>query len=90
MDFLIILKWLTNYTGNEYNAPSIIGTMINMALSGGKVAAGQSLIGSESTNQTVSVICLGKINHNYIFLVIALICAPWMLYAKPFILKKRH
>jgi len=67
MDFLIILKWLTNYTDNEYNAPSIIGTMINMALSGGKVAAGQSLIGSESTNQTVSVACLGKINYNYIF-----------------------
>jgi len=32
MDLLIIVKWLTNYSGNESSAPSIISTMIVMAL----------------------------------------------------------
>jgi len=32
MDLLIIVKWLTDYTGNESSAPSIISTMIVMAL----------------------------------------------------------
>lgn len=31
MDFLIILKWLTNY-GDSNKAPSIIETMINLIL----------------------------------------------------------
>lgn len=37
MDILIVLKWLTDYTGREGQAPSVIATMINMALNGGKV-----------------------------------------------------
>ena len=35
MDIMIIVKWLTNFEGNEHNAPSIITSMINMALKGG-------------------------------------------------------
>jgi V-type H+-transporting ATPase subunit a len=80
MDILIILKWLTNYEGKENNAPSVITMMINMGLKKGQVDSGQSLIGSESTHQTIS----------QLLLVTALICAPWMLFAKPYILKKRH
>lgn len=45
MDSLIIIKWLTDYSGKEHSAPSIISTMINMALNGGKID-GQPLIGS--------------------------------------------
>jgi V-type H+-transporting ATPase subunit a len=32
MDYLIVMKWLTNWEGNTANAPSIITTMITMAL----------------------------------------------------------
>ena len=49
MDTLIIIKWCTNYAGREHDAPSIITTMINMALNGGKVD-GKPFIGSQSTN----------------------------------------
>ena len=37
MDILIVIKWLTNYETVEYKAPSIINTMINMGLNGGKI-----------------------------------------------------
>jgi len=37
MDLLIILKWNTNYTGITDQAPSIIVTMVNFFLSGGKI-----------------------------------------------------
>lgn len=46
MDILIILKWLTDWTGKENMAPSVITQMINMFLNGGKVN-GEPLIGSE-------------------------------------------
>lgn len=34
MDLLIIIKWLTDYSGHENRAPSIITTMINIPLNG--------------------------------------------------------
>ena len=37
MDALIIVKWLTNYTGVEHSAPSVITTMINIPLSYAKI-----------------------------------------------------
>lgn len=37
MDFMIISKWLTDYSGNEGEAPAIITTMINFALNGGVI-----------------------------------------------------
>lgn len=63
MDVLIIMKWLTNYEGREGQAPSIITTMINMFLNGGYVQPGQALIGSEKTNQSISVTFLCKKQH---------------------------
>ena len=48
MDLLIFVKWLTDYTGKENRAPSVISTMINMALNGGKVDEGTDpFIGTE-------------------------------------------
>jgi len=38
MDMLIIVKWLTDYSGREHEAPSVITTMIEMALNGGATA----------------------------------------------------
>lgn len=40
MDLLIICKWLTDFSGKESMAPSVITTMIDMALSGGAIAPG--------------------------------------------------
>lgn len=34
---MIIAKWLTDFTGRENLAPSVIGMMIGMALNGGKI-----------------------------------------------------
>lgn len=62
MDTLIIMKWTTDYTGREGQAPSIITFMINMFLNGGHIAPGQALIGSEKTNQAISVIFLGNLH----------------------------
>ena len=37
MDLLIVVKWLTNYTGHTDQAPSIITTMVGMFLGGGEI-----------------------------------------------------
>ena len=37
MDVLIVVKWLTNYTGHTDQAPSIITTMVGMFLGGGEI-----------------------------------------------------
>lgn len=36
MDFLIVLKWLTDWTGRLNYSPSIITTMMNIGLKLGK------------------------------------------------------
>jgi len=44
---LIIFKWLTDFTNREHEAPSVITTMINMALNGGALQPDTSpVIGS--------------------------------------------
>jgi len=84
MDIMIISKWLTDFSGREHLAPSIISTMIDMFLSGGAVPdTAAPIIGSAGTQQAISIL----------FLLIALICAPTMLFPKPFILDaeaKKH
>ena len=36
MDFLIVFKWLKDWSGSLGNSPSIIGTMMNIGLNVGK------------------------------------------------------
>jgi len=36
MDYLIIVKWLTDWTGREFGSPSVVSTVIDMALNGGQ------------------------------------------------------
>ena len=43
---MIILKWVTDWTGRENEAPAIITQMINMALKGGEIN-GTALIGGD-------------------------------------------
>ncbi|CAI2384160.1 unnamed protein product [Moneuplotes crassus] len=75
MDLLIILKWLSNYSGEEHMAPSIINTMINIPLKGAMIE-GYPFIDSIEKNQQISLTLL----------LIAIICIPLMLIPKPFIL----
>ena len=35
MDYLIIAKWMTDWSGREYGSPSVVTTVIDMALNGG-------------------------------------------------------
>jgi hypothetical protein len=42
MDLLIIAKWCTDWKGREHEAPSVISSMIEMALNGGASAPGMS------------------------------------------------
>lgn len=74
MNLLIIIKWLTNYKDTS-EAPSIIATMIDMALGFGMVEQ-TPLIGSRTTHETV----------NILILLTALLCVPAMLFIKPILL----
>lgn len=46
MDFLIIVKWNTNYIGNTDKAPSIIVTIVNFFLNGGEIKGTPFFIGN--------------------------------------------
>lgn len=47
MDLMIIVKWLTDYSGREHEAASVISTMIAMFLNGGEIEEGtHAIIGS--------------------------------------------
>lgn len=84
MDLLIIAKWLTDFSGRESQAPSVISTMIGMALKGGDLEVGQvSVLGDYDTQKGISVACL----------LIALVAVPMMLFPKPLIINaenKKH
>jgi V-type H+-transporting ATPase subunit a len=79
MCLLIIVKWLTDWTGRTDRAPSIIGIMIAMFLGQGAVDEDENdaILGSASTQQTVSIICL----------LLAFVCVPTMLLVKPLYLR---
>jgi len=48
MDLMIICKWLTDFSGRESEAPSIITNMIGMALNGGAIDKGTvAVVGSD-------------------------------------------
>lgn len=81
MDLMIICKWCTDFTNREYEAPSVVSSMIGMFLNGGELEKGQvAVVGSNETQKALSIL----------FLVIALICVPWMLVPKPLIIDKEN
>ena len=75
MDFLIVLKWLTDLTTNTHEAPSIITMTIDMAMTFGEpsVAAWVPLITPQEKQTKVMNICL----------MIVGVCVPLMLCVKP-------
>lgn len=80
MDILIVAKWLTDYSGREHLAPSIITQMINNVLKGGEIH-GTHLLGETESSQIWLVNAI---------LITCLICVPIMLLIKPWVLHKRH
>jgi len=72
MDLLIVLKWLTDWKGNEGKAPSIISQVINNMLKGGELV-GDPLFGEKGAQENTSIILF----------VIAVICVPVILFVKP-------
>lgn len=76
MDVLIIAKWLTDFSGREHEAPSIISAMIAMFLEGGAIPEGTApVLGSAATQQKV---CL-------VLVLLTLLAIPTMLLPKPII-----
>lgn len=82
MDLMIIQKWLTNYPemGETSRAPAIINVMINLFLNGGEIADPAKEI-PIIEHQTF---------WSKLFLFLALICPPWMLFVKPLLLRREH
>ena len=74
MDFLIIVKWLTDWEGNTGAAPAIIATMIGMFLKFGEIPEGtDALIESADYQMWLS----------QTLLLVGLTCVPLMLLVKP-------
>jgi hypothetical protein len=75
MDFMIIIKWLTNWEGKEQYAPSVITTMIDMCLNMGKPSTVTDLPllpnWEEQTELQLTLLSLVGI------------CVPIMLFVKP-------
>jgi V-type H+-transporting ATPase subunit a len=78
MDFLIVKKWNTDFTGDLRGAPAIINTMINMPLKFGGTD-GKPLWDMASQEDLQRKL-----------LIISLICVPVMLIPKPLILYCQH
>jgi len=77
MSFLIIFKWGTNWEGTQYGPPFLLNVMIQMFLSPVTLLPENKLFDGQHGLQ--------------IFLVIlAVVCVPWMLLTKPFIMRRRH
>ena len=84
MDYMIIIKWLTNFEGVEYSAPSIISNMIDMCLGMGKPSTNAAPLFSTAEKQTKIMVTLMEI---------VLVCIPMMLCIKPLYLgftQKHH
>ena len=71
---LIYIKWLTDWTGNLSNAPSIISILMGMALNNGSVE-GKPLWGSVAVEEKT----------NRMLFYISIICVPIILLPKPII-----
>ncbi|ORY01540.1 V0/A0 complex, 116-kDa subunit of ATPase [Basidiobolus meristosporus CBS 931.73] len=73
----IIYKWLINWNNQPISPPSLLNMLIYMFLSPGSVSPKDQLYSGQGTIQLVLIF-------------IAVVCIPWMLLTKPFILKYKH
>jgi V-type H+-transporting ATPase subunit a len=82
--FAIIYKWLINWWETDGSGqtirnspPGLLNMLIYMFLQPGKIAAKDQLYPGQDKVQ-------------FILLIIALICVPWMLLTKPLIMRRDH
>ena len=78
MIFMIFFKWLTDWTKDTSNAPSILTIMMNMILKFGKIT------GKPIWNE--SELSINQETLNYNFLIISISLIPIMLFIKPLFL----
>merc|ERR1712224_813294 len=76
LSLLIIIKWITGSTAD------LFFVMVNLFLSPGTNSCG------DGCPETDPLYGLGPLNGFLVF--VCMVCVPWMLFPKPFILKKRH
>lgn len=74
--FLIIYKWCVGF-GLGSNPPLLLNVMIQMFL-------------SLATITDENRIFTGQLYVQWILILIAVVCVPWMLLSKPLILRRRH
>lgn len=72
---LIVFKWSTAWIPSQ--APGLLNTLIYMFLQPGTVHKSDQLFPGQARLQTFLIL-------------LALICVPWMLFAKPYLLYKEH
>ncbi len=88
LSLLMFIKWSKYYANSDpenFNlsercAPSILITFINMVL----------FRGSESEANCDGSIYGGQRGFQSFLVIMAVICVPWMLFAKPYMVKKAH
>jgi len=89
LSFLILFKWLTGSTADLYHV------LIGMFLSPGDIhCADQPRLNPETGEMEPScpenVMYTGQASFQVFLVLVAFVCVPWMLFPKPYILKKRH
>ena len=84
--FLIIYKWVVNwedvYYSPDQEIPSLLNTLVNMFLS-------PASLNGDGVNAQ-DRIWDGQQMLQIILLLLALVCVPWMLLPKPFLLRRDH
>jgi V-type H+-transporting ATPase subunit a len=80
MDYLILMKWMTDYKGIENQSPSIVNSIINVFLN----------MGAPNPESNELDVLTHQEFWSKLMLTIAIITPPWMLLVKPLILKRQH
>jgi len=77
MDFMIILKWATNWQEKDFSPPSLITALVNMVLAGGQVDRGETQLFDDLEQQQ---------NLQFLGCCFFLGTIPVMLFMKPIVL----
>ncbi|KAJ8038580.1 hypothetical protein HOLleu_16043 [Holothuria leucospilota] len=76
--FMIVAKWILFDASNSSVAPTLIITLIDMVML--QPMSSDPLYGKKGVQEAIQKVLV----------ILAVMCVPWMLFVKPYILKKRH